>query len=232
MTRFKSKNTIEFINTTEYELEPPVPAINMLPDWYKNQPSYIDNNKSVNVNHNSTAATIKKCIPVFDSLTAGYLITTPVELYLNNTSGKLEAGWRDLDFIGSHPNKQLKHHPKNVEDGIPKIINPWGIKTPAGYSCLFISPMHRDNKITIFPGVVDTDTYNVPVNFAFTVEGTINTILPVGTPIVQVIPFKRESWSHTTNKTDLGDLKEQLFKKNARFFNGYKDLFWYKKDFK
>lgn len=49
-----------------------------------------------------------------------------------------------------------------------KFTNKWLIKTPPGYSCLFIKPMNRlEPRFDIIPGVVDTDTYVNVINFPF-----------------------------------------------------------------
>ena len=47
----------------------------------------------------------------------------------------------------------------------PKWINPWAIKTPAGYSVYFKPPAHNPNQwFEILEGVVDTDTYSAPAD--------------------------------------------------------------------
>ena len=49
-----------------------------------------------------------------------------------------------------------------------KFINKWLIKTPPGYSCLFVKPLnHFETRFEIISGVVDTDTYINTINFPF-----------------------------------------------------------------
>jgi hypothetical protein len=88
---------------------------------------------------------------------------------------------------------------KNKNLPFYKIINPWIIKTPPGYSCLFVPPLNNtDDRFSIIPAIVDTDTFPNEINFPIVINGdkypTLDTVLKKGTPYVQVIPFKRDKW--------------------------------------
>ena len=108
-----------------------------------------------------------------------------------------------------------------------KLTNPWKIVTPKGWSCLYITPQHRDDiPIKIISGVVDTDIYPHPVNFPFFINkgfaGTVN----IGTPIVQVIPFKRVNSKlnlRFKNKVDEKETRkaESIMKRQIK--NHYRD---------
>ena len=55
---------------------------------------------------------------------------------------------------------------KNKNLPFHKILNPWVIETPPGYSCLFLPPLNNaDNRFSIIPGIVDTDTFENEINF-------------------------------------------------------------------
>jgi hypothetical protein len=99
---------------------------------------------------------------------------------------------------------------------------------------MFIQPMHRESVFTILPGIVDTDRYYSPVNFPFTVnDPNFEGLIPKGTPIAQVIPFKRDSWAMQFGREK--EIKEQLTINNqlsTKFFDRYKDMFRVKKEFK
>jgi hypothetical protein len=124
---------------------------------------------------------------------------------------------------------QAPNHPHRNGHMIsyPKFINFWAIETPKGYSCLFVQPFHRDSAFTILPGVVDTDKYVQPVNFPFVLndikwEG----LIPAGTPIAQVIPFKREDWNMeigTISNIEKSNQVHNLLK--TKFFDSYKNQF-------
>lgn len=112
-------------------------------------------------------------------------------------------------------------------------MNPWAIKTPKGYSVLFVQPFHRESVFTILPGIVDTDSYTIPVNFPFVIndsnfEGTI----PMGTPIAQVIPFKRDSWKmEFGSEIERNEQVNVTTKIRTKFFDKYKSMFWNKKEY-
>jgi hypothetical protein len=213
----------------------PVPASEVIPEWYKSLDSYVGKEKKPNGQGTSTS-TVKRCMPVFDSITMGYIIFTVVDLWISQKDGQPYYEWPSLGPIEFHPIVQAPTHPNRNghQESYPKWINPWAIKTEPGYSVLFVPPMHRESVFTILPGVVDTDKYDAAVNFPFVLNDiNYKGLIPAGTPIAQVIPFKRESW-----KMQLGSKKEieSINKTNAflksKFFDGYKNYFRSNKEYK
>lgn len=216
----------------------PIPARKNLPEWYKNTPSYIEGKKRPTPG--GTTGTIKRCMPVFDSLTTGYVIPTYVDVYVEcrkNSDGKKYPffWWPSRNPIEFHDVEQAPNYPKRGEHfGYPKWKNPWSIKTPKGYSCLFTPPKHSDTNIfTIFEGIVDTDKYTAPVNFPFILNDiTFEGLIPAGTPIVQIIPFKRESWKMELGREgELENVRNVFEKLHTYLFDKYKNLFWDKKEY-
>ena len=219
----------------------PVPASELIPDWYKNTNSYINDLKIPNPGRdsNSTTATIKKCMPIFDAISSGYIIKSPADVYViqrTNDDGSTYPWfeWANFNLIEFHDKKQAELHPSLNDLVFPKWVNPWGIKTPKGYSVLFIQPMHRDLPFKILPGIVDTDTYHMPVSFPFTLNDiNFQGLIPAGTPIVQVIPFKREGWEmELGSQKTLEDMKKQSNKLRSKFYDSYKTQFRQKKEYK
>jgi hypothetical protein len=225
---------IEFHNHSEVSnLIEPIKANKMLPDWYKKLESYT-NNKKTGSGSGETNGTIKKCVPVFDMITAGYLLLTPAEIMVTrDENNKPFFQWSTLDLIKWHPAEQAPTHPKNkINDNVPKINNYWGIQTPRGYSCLFISPQHRDTPIEILSGIVDTDTYFLPVHFPFALkEENWEGVIPAGTPYAQVIPFKRNKWVSLKKKANQKKTLKLVYTWNKHMFNRYKQEFWHKKEY-
>lgn len=177
-----------------------------MPEWYKDSPIFIKNKhdndivdngeffeKNNGLSSRQTNHTIKKCMPVFDTLSAGYILKIPSDIVVyqskvnpSDEEYKTHFAWTRLGAVDSHDIQQVEGYPHlGVHtNGLPKFLNPWIIKTPPGYSCLFTTPMHRGVPFTIMPGIVDTDTFEHPVNFPFEMnekgfEGT----LKAGTPI-------------------------------------------------
>lgn len=97
---------ITFVNVRGYnDLYPPEPANRNIPEWYKDTEPYLQ----VKIdNVNETNATIKKCMPVFDILSSGYILKTPLDILVSQTID--ENGnktphyrWPNEPGLGFHP---------------------------------------------------------------------------------------------------------------------------------
>jgi hypothetical protein len=225
---------IKFSNTNGWkDLEQPQLASAFIPDWYKNVESYIGG-KKVTDGKGGTMATIKRCMPVFDAITSGYIITSPADVMVTLKDGQQYFEWANFGLITFHPIEQAPEHPARKPHQYPKWNNPWAIKTPKGYSTMFVQPMHRESVFTILPGIVDTDMYTAPVNFPFVInDSNFEGLIPKGTPIAQVIPIKRDAW-----KMEFGGQEELIEQANittklqTKFFDRYKTMFWSRKEYK
>tara|TARA_R100000152_G_C6752045_1_gene175723 strand:+ start:304 stop:1056 length:753 start_codon:yes stop_codon:yes gene_type:complete len=225
----------------------PEPALKHVPKWYKE------------LKHSKEIPTIKGCMPFLDSLTAGYIMKMPQDLCLEhniiNIKGKKDSAfrysYRDSPEIRTrfrlninaerheiHPVEQLgpkcPFHKKNKDLPFYKILNPFAIKTPPGYSCLFVPPLNNhDDRFEIVSGIVDTDTYEGEINFPIIINGDkypiLETVIKRGTPIAQVIPFKRESWKMMIKERSLTKTLMGFFQVKKFLVNNYMRLFWKKK---
>jgi len=230
----------------EINIEKPVPIRLNIPEWFKKLTHGIENQ------------TVKGCIPFLDTLTTGYMFKLNQDIYLKHNYIDDEGNPKttmNLPALASKPNvlnqsvnlntvpnighttNQLKGSPllkKNGDMFVHKIQNPWIIKTPPGYSCLFLPPLNNEHDVfEIIPGIVDTDNYSIPINFPFIIktepEKTITTILKRGTPYVQIIPFKKESWKMEINYFKNQDIINKVGKFNLLdILHTYKLNFWNK----
>lgn len=227
---------IKFTDVTNTVAEDyyPKPARYCMPEWYLNLESNLKNNGLINGDN----LTAKRCVPMFDALSSGYILFTVVDILISHDEdGKLFYNWPDGDGIEFQQNSQIANHKKITKEygAIPKMPNPWAITTNPGYSCLFIPPMNRDDSIfEIFSGVIDTDTFNINGSFPFRlIDPTFNGLIPAGTPMAQVIPFKRQSYKMSMgNNADRDISEKQLHRLRSVFINGYRNLFWSKKSYK
>ena len=207
----------------------PKPASRFIPQEYKKLERFTNNNL-----HN---ATIKTCVPFLDSMTMGYIIpfdqdyvVDPIENDFRGTPAN-----RNQEDFGWHKETQLpKEWAKITGDNAGKFHNKWLIKTPPGYSCLFIKPMNRiESRFEIIAGVVDTDTYIETINFPFILHKRDEQFLiKKGEPMVQVIPFKREPykiWSGFYHEKLHAKTKLQIM---SEWKDKYKKMFWSKKSYK
>jgi hypothetical protein len=146
----------------------------------------------------NAATTIKRCMPFVDALTQGYIMVTPAEINfeVDATGGSVTHHSEFLKtvpvMVDAHPVYQLKGAPEATRVAL-KFMMHWVIKTPPGWSTLFVPLLNRENPhFDVFSGLVDTDRYDAVVNLPFflKVKGKRFT-LPKGTPICQLIPIKR-----------------------------------------
>ena len=153
---------IRFIPKTElvfHTVPSPKPAKTYMPEWFKTMESFIKNDKKFTPQ--STQATFKRCVPVLDSLTSGYIQELWCDVYVEQTLNGPKVTWNvDPAPIKDRSFEQMTSFP--VPGGcspMPLIWDAqWGMKTPKGYSVLITHPLNRyDLPFTTLSGIMDTD---------------------------------------------------------------------------
>lgn len=208
-----------------------------IPGWYKDVPRLFSEERIDDLIRvgNNTDRSVKACIPVQDYLTSGYLIKTVSHTKFRNTPGSagdvcgVSYYTTDVESIATHGHKQCPVHIEGKRKTYIKFNSPWIIKTQPGYSCLFYQPFfHMEDRFTVLPAIVDTDTYDLPVNFPGFIKGDAEVEVMPGEPLIAVFPFKRESW--VSEVICEPERKPSLF---SRFLNeGYKRAFWTRKSYR
>lgn len=80
---------------------------------------------------------------------------------------------------------------RKINGHYPKLVTPWLVKTAPGWSTLILPRILEPNpNYTVMPGVVHTDYYHV-INIVLVVTTDQPFTIPLGTPMYQLIPFKR-----------------------------------------
>lgn len=229
---------IIFESELEGFIENPKPSLYYIPESFKKLDKVIANKRG-------NDQTVKACVPFLDALKFGYTIPFPIDyevVYQDDTlhfniSKMIDGGPLQGYFaITSHTNEQVAEdlkHDKRTIDVVLKFTNPWKITTPPGYSCLFTQPLNQNAPFKIIDGVVDTDEFPLKINFPFywTGDPSKRYILKHGTPMVQVIPFKRDNWKMEIKKSSDDHVLEKV-KIGNRFIDHYKKLFWSKKTYR
>lgn len=172
-------------------IAPPVPAKSLLPEWFRRLPA-IDQDHLSATNNGLTA---KRCMPFFDALATGWILplAATVRLAIRDGGRSVEAGWEfDRPMVSTHSAPQVAGNPFEPRPPM-KFHNHWTIRTPPGWSCLFLPPLNRPHPVfQCVAGIVDTDAYASPVHLPFFATGPDGVhVLERGTPLVQVIPFRR-----------------------------------------
>jgi hypothetical protein len=203
----------------------PVLAAENRPEWYVQMHPYSSGKATVistNVNGRSSLnPTLKRCMPVQDGLTAGYHIVLPSDLQvdLDGVTREAKVSWPEgpLPVMTSHGAAHAASYA--IPEGFAPVHyrwnNAWMVKTPPGWSCLFQHPAWHDHlPFRSLPVIVDTDRQNVVVEFPFLLERAFTGRIAKGTPIIQVLPFKR----HRTKPTYAWDKDGKFNAKYHSFF--------------
>jgi hypothetical protein len=214
----------------------PTPSIKHFPKWYKDIPrNYKPSNKFIARNPFRLTAmpqgTVKKCVPVMDAMSVGYIYSTPVEVIFDAQSGTFAWG-HDFEFIQWHEKEQIDGW--KATDELILIAYKWRnlnvIKTPPGWSTLFTHPLNRmDLPFQTLSAIVDTDKHDAPTHFPFFMKQGFDGKIPMGTPIVQMIPFKRQDWKSVTTNYDKD--ASAMFKQSLLVEDNYKKNIWEAKSY-
>lgn len=220
--------SINFIANNEEFLEiAPKPALasENQPNWLKLTSAYVNNKKTIDI-YGDPTSTIKNCMPVADIINAGYHITLPCDVWVfNEGEDKIRFQWAydGLKMITSQRSDQHETYPisEGFHKTVFKFLNHWIVKTPKNWSCLFIQPSHHDLPFQSFSAIVDTDKFPIPVHFPFLLKKDFSGLIPKGTPIIQVIPIRRDSFKATYSWDKCGKLARLWKKAHLQFFSRY-----------
>lgn len=228
--------------TTHFTPEPK-PASKFVPDWYKKQKATVD--EEVGIKSGLFNGTVKKCMPIFDLITAGYMLTFPMDVYIDATNPeKLEISAPmpmqrfSSDMFSSHAPEQYDEYPKENDiyhKQLFRIMPFWSVQTPTGYSTLVIHPQHQDElPFKTLGGFVDSDSFITDGHFSLFIRNNFKGVIKQGTPFAQLIPLRREDWEMKLVDTELAVsiVKQQRLNIRSTFKNGYKDKFRALKFFK
>lgn len=216
----------------------------MTRDWLKKMPQHISGGVSTNRTDLRIAdkinRTMKSCPGINDMLEIGYIIPlwTDIIVFYDCYSGSLDLQCSDeRTQFHFHKDQQFdKCTVSRTTSPYRTVINlhsPWLIKLPEGYSSYMCHPFwdETDEIFSVMPGVVDNDSFHtLNLILRWNKLGKGETLIKSGTPIAQILPFKRTNFelSVISGKEHRPDtLKEhQAF---SGFFRKYRHTMWTKK---
>lgn len=204
-----------------FDVPKPEPVSKHMPEWYRKLAGVDDG-----------VMTIKKCVPFLDAMTSGYVILSPVDV---NFNGKEFVNLAKVPVVSMHHKQQISEVsvPFGFSNQPYKWENFFTVTTPKGYSTLFIHPLNRnDLPFMSISGIVDTDAHPVPVNFPFFLKEGFTGIIPAGTPLIQAIPFKRDTWVSEVEDNEPPKEHPDVYKMHNPPFGFYKKNWWSKKSYR
>lgn len=222
-------------------LTPPVPAVSTVPEWYRSLARFDKSNDDItlgvknNLGADGAMVATKMCMPFFDALTGGYHYVLEEDILVElDEFGKPKLSWAgDVMLVDKRP---------TIELPVPNNCHPihygwrmnWYYETPPGYSVLITHPMNRyDLPFYTMSGIVESDIWGLPVFTAFFLQKDFQGIISKGTPIFQIIPFKRDEWQLEVEETDEALDRHELMAENrrSRLYGYYKQTAWRRKIF-
>ena len=231
---FKKKPILKYKSVLDQYQNTITPAKNHIPDWYKKIPKW--KNNEIYDMEKGLQNSLKQCVPFMETMSTGYMIVLPYDVYVKNDMGFPLLTWKS----------GVEFPPKSRGEASHKLIVPaghhsiefvWDLCTqyqfPKEYSFLFTHPLNRhDLPFTTLSGIIDGDfAMSAHGNVPFFVKKGFEGLIPQGTPVAQLIPFRRENWkSEISNNLD----------KTAKLHDGgaglvlsgyYKKNFWKRKNY-
>jgi hypothetical protein len=227
------QNIIEFqYGAPGIEDPKPYRAAATIPDWLKNMPA------AQNLPGYHPIGTVKACLPFLDALTAGYVIPLRATVQFAMTQpSRLECKHPDIAQHGA----VLEYQNPASFEGAPfaqglvvKFVNHWIVKTPPGYSTLFIPPLNQFAvPFHMLAGLVDTDSYARQIFFPAVclMQPGMSFEFSRGAPLMQAIPVKRSAWeSHysVVNPAEQAKIEARTHQNPHH----YRDDNWSKKEYR
>jgi len=234
----KKNNKIIFTTDIEglYEQEDlhPQPAINYMPDWYKNLPTDIKRDNTFISKVIPNMKTVKLCPSFAEVFREGYVMLAPCDYYF-----RLEKNgywnWQTPDTeikCDVHEDEQFIQHINNkVAKKVFKLINPWYGITPKGWSIRQVPLFYDFNEDwQIAYGILNTDVEH-ELNQQLIYTSKSNEIfIKRGTPLNYIVPFNRKEKLQHEIKPINKELRSKIMKSKRLVRSGFKaSVNYYKK---
>jgi hypothetical protein len=205
------------------------PAKKFIPEWYKKAESYIKD-APIYLQENLT---IKHCMPFLDAYTNGYMILLQGDILVKkDENGNHELNWvRDTlvttRSLEAHQGLPIKNNHSNAYFSwtIPNVI-----KLPKSYSMLITHPFNRfDLPFTTLSAIADEAISTGAISFF--IDKDFEGVIPKGTPIAQILPFKQDNWEKVEKKGLFEKLENDAKSFRTVLSGGYKKLRWTRKNY-
>jgi hypothetical protein len=234
------KSTLEYDHPLGRSFKPIAPAVTLTPEWYKQTQRWAtipEGEKDFGMN---PWPGLKHCMPFLDALSLGYYILLDQDVYVIRDENGVTIDW---EKGAMHP---VEYRPPHVTN---PLVGPAGygseymhyhwfmhvsIRPPEGYSMIITHPFNRyELPFFTLTGVVDD--YAMPgANASFFLKNDFEGVIPKGTPIAQVIPFRREDWKSVNNPGMWEESRDSSNHPNQdELLEGfYRKSIWKKKSYK
>ncbi len=227
-------NKLEY-EPTDKRLNALIPASTQVPDWYKKIPSFRGKEKKLIISNYNTNATVKHCVPFLEAMTTGYFITLWTDVQVTIIEKEPSLTWMaqpDPVNFRNRPIDSLDLVPEGFHTAHFTWENPYFIRTPKKYGILLTHPFNRhDLPFYTTTGIADCSQTLHNGSIPFFVKKDFEGIIKAGTPIAQVIPFKKENWNLqlTSGLIEIGE--KNNYEARRTFGHWYKKNAWTKVEY-
>ena len=220
---------LEYENMPGTTKETIKPMIEVVPQWYK------ESQRWLNGVDNGTPG-VKQCVPFLDALTTGYYMALAQDLYVEQTPEGPSVRWAGMPApVNNRPPGQTGRMPAPSGYSLEHTIfqTQAAVKLPDGYSAIFTHPLNRyDLPFITLSGVVDGPFVVHGGNIPFHIKDGFEGVIPKGTPIIQIIPFKRENWESKLKKGVWAEGQSNVHSDDYKEGHWYRRRKWQKKSYR
>lgn len=219
-----------------YVSTPVTTARELLPQFVKEQ---VRKAREANNGTGKAVAKFIRCPGMYDLAQQGYLIYAQNDIHVmaNKHNVLVDVPQAAMPELHAKPmDYEVVEGLAPIKDVKPvvfKVPCPWSVHTDPGYSAHVLPAFFHFpyfDKIYVYPGTVDYDDFHT-INFIFSVITPCDFVIPAGTPILQVLPFKREPHHATSGRADQLERDRHMFGFPSRVKGAYRRLFLKKKTF-
>lgn len=180
------------------------------------------------------------CMPFMDAMSAGYIQESWQDIAIDVK--RMEDGAYGVQFNFPTEPRIMNYRPTSsvaVGDEFYPVeftFHPaWVPEVPKGWSVLYQTPFNRlDLPFQFLGGIVDNDTFTQSAdasNMPFYIKKSFTGILPKGTPLVQMIPIKRDHWESEKSHYSEAEQNRIIAATKQYFWGGYRKTYWSKKTY-
>lgn len=161
--------------------------------------------------HEASLLSIKLCPSVNSYMQSGYVIPAWCDIEIKFVGDEWRITYSNLNYRHrTHPEEQFPGMFDRFKFRTDiKLDSPWSIQTAPGYSVMWMPMWFHNVNYQAVPAIVDTDRVpnHNPINIML--YEPKDTLIKMGDPLVQVIPFKKETITAVSREYTDNDFKRK-----------------------
>lgn len=202
-------------------------ASEVMPKWLAEQRHYKNSRDK-----------FQNCPGMTDLMRAGYIITAWDDIHIKaNRAGTVAKMERAYTQPLAPMTAKVVQGIAPVVQGMPlqvyKLNTPWSVTTRPGWSAMVLPATYHSpflGDLHVYGGINDYEDFHT-INFIFSPLRECEVFIPAGTPLLHVIPYRREAISAVTGPSTQRDLDLHNFSFPTRVRGAYRKFFHKRKTY-